>query len=194
MPILIVRHAQTAGNAAGIIQTPDTPLSAAGLVQAQRLAKRLSESKINRILSSDYARAAKTASAIAAAAHISTELEPDLRERNFGDLRGCAYGSLSSDPFSPDFHPPNGETMPEFHCRARRAWTKIAHAAENTEGYLVVVTHGLMCRALLANELKLLPDTRLLSLWQNTCLTEVDSAPPWIVRRLACVAHLETAD
>jgi broad specificity phosphatase PhoE len=41
MPILLIRHGETDSNAARIVQTPDVPLSARGVAQAERLARRL---------------------------------------------------------------------------------------------------------------------------------------------------------
>ncbi len=53
MAIFIVRHGETASNAARVVQTPETPLNERGLEQTQRLARRLAEAGIARILSSD---------------------------------------------------------------------------------------------------------------------------------------------
>ena len=69
------------------------------------------------ILTSDYARAHATAEAIAAAAGAPVEVEPLLRERNFGVHRGSAYAALEVDIFAPDYAPPGGESVPEFETR-----------------------------------------------------------------------------
>ena len=41
MTILIVRHGETDGNAARILQRPDVPLNERGMRQAEQLARRL---------------------------------------------------------------------------------------------------------------------------------------------------------
>jgi len=41
MTILLVRHGETAGNAARILQRPDIPLNERGIRQAAQLAERL---------------------------------------------------------------------------------------------------------------------------------------------------------
>ncbi len=43
MAIFIVRHGETASNAARVVQTPETPLSDLGMAQARRLSRRLAE-------------------------------------------------------------------------------------------------------------------------------------------------------
>ena len=52
--ILLIRHGETPGNAARVVQTPDTPLSERGLEQARRLAVRLAGVRLGRILSSEF--------------------------------------------------------------------------------------------------------------------------------------------
>jgi hypothetical protein len=82
---------------------PDTPLSLRGVAQAERLAARLAELSVARILSSDLARARMTAERVQAAARAALELEPLLQERNFGDLAGSptpSWASISSHPIS----------------------------------------------------------------------------------------------
>ena len=66
MSILLVRHAETVENAAHVIQLPTTPLSAAGRVQAEHLAKRVAENGVARILASDLLRAVETAAYVSA--------------------------------------------------------------------------------------------------------------------------------
>ena len=116
-----MRHGETASNAARILQTPDIPLSERGLAQAERLAERLAGLGVAAILTSDYARARMTAERVRAATGAPLEEWPELRERNFGALRGRAYAELGFDPFAPDYAPPEGESWPAFHARDRRA-------------------------------------------------------------------------
>ena len=61
MLIYLIRHGETPGNAARIVQKPEVPLSQRGEAQAARLARRLANAGITAILASDLSRAAMTA-------------------------------------------------------------------------------------------------------------------------------------
>jgi probable phosphoglycerate mutase len=194
MAIFVARHGETELNAARVIQMPTTPLSARGRRQADRLAERLVPLGVTRILTSDLARAVETAGAIAARTGAPIVVDPVLRERDFGDIRGTPYNELGRDPFAADYHPPNGESWTVFHARVAEAWALVARIAGDTPGNLAVVTHGLVCRALVERHLALPAGGSAPDLWGNTALTEVEPAPPWLVRTLACVAHLTDDD
>lgn len=190
--IYLIRHGETAYNARRVLQTPEVPLSEVGLEQAQRLADRLAGAGIARILSSDLERAVMTARALAAASGAPLHLDPLLQERNFGALRGRAYADLGFDPFAPGYEPPEGESVPRFHERVERAWSAIQEHAAAAGGPLAVVTHGLVCRDLVARHLVVPAELAAPAdpyRWTNTCLTHVEG-PPWTVRLLACTAHL----
>jgi broad specificity phosphatase PhoE len=190
--IHLIRHGETAYNAQRILQTPEVPLSEHGQEQARRLAERLADAGIARILASDLERAVMTARALAATTRAPVHLEPLLQERNFGALRGRAYADLGFDPFAPDYEPPEGESVPRFRERVARAWSVILEHAAAAAGPLAVVTHGLVCRDLVAGHLVVPPDLRAPAdpyRWTNTCLTTLEG-PPWTVRLLACTAHL----
>ena len=191
MAIFVARHGETDLNAARTIQLPSTPLSERGRRQAAQLGDRLAPLGIARILSSDLARAIETAAAIAARSGAPIEVDPLLRERDFGDIRGTPYDALGGlDPFALDYHPPNGESWTQFYERVAAAWELVARVAAATDGNLAVVTHGLVCCALVDKHLVLPAGESAPSLWANTALTEVAQAPPWTVRLLACTAHL----
>ena len=193
--LFLIRHGETEGNALRIVQHPHIPLSPRGLVQAERLARRLAAEGIAQIVSSDYARAVTTAEHLQRATGAPLVIEPLLRERNFGDLRGRPYAELGFDMFEPDYAPPNGETWPMFHDRVDRAWTRVQElAAATTGGGLAVVTHGLVCRSLAARRLILADGEVAPERWENTSLTIVDWPAPWRVRLLNCIAHLDGLD
>ena len=192
--LFLIRHGETEGNAQRIVQRPEIPLSPRGVIQAERLARRLAAEGIVRIVSSDYARAAATAEHLRHAAGAPLSFEPLLQERNFGDLRGRPYAELGFDMFEPDYAPPNGETWPVFHERVDRAWTRVQALAAESGGNLAVVTHGLVCRSLAARHLILAEGESAPERWENTSLTIVDWPAPWRVRLLNCAAHLEGMD
>jgi len=192
--IFLIRHGETLGNAARVVQRPDNPLSTLGVAQAERLARRVAREGVARIVSSDFARAATTAWSLESLTGAPLSFDPLLQERSFGDLRGRPYDELGFDMFEPDYAPPNGETWPVFHARVDRAWASVRALAEATDGHLAVVTHGLVCRSLAARHL-ILPEGETVPLrWENASLTIVESGAPWRVRLLNCVAHLDDLD
>ena len=191
--ILLVRHGETASNAARVVQTPETPLSPRGLEQADRIAARLSSLSVSRILSSDLARALETAQRVQAATGAPLVLEPLLQERNFGDIRGTPYAKLGFDLFGPGYEPPGGESWEAFHQRVDRAWARVRAEAATIPSNLAVITHGLVLYSLALRHLALPeggpPDMRL----PNTALALIEPAAPFRVKLWGCTAHLEDA-
>ena len=189
--IFLIRHGETAGNAARIVQLPDAALSPRGIAQAERLARRLAAEGIASILASDLARATTTAEHVRRATGAPIAFDPLLQERNFGDLRGTPYAEIGFDPFAPDYEPPAGESWPTFHARVDRAWEMIQARASEVGGPLAVVTHGLVCRSIAARHVVLPAGTTAPERWENTSVTIVDGPTPWRVRLLNCIAHLD---
>jgi len=189
--IFLIRHGETAGNATRVLQHPEIPLSPRGEAQAERLGRRLAREGIAGILSSDMTRAAMTADHVARATGLPVAFDAILHERNFGDLRGRPYAELGFDPFALDYTPPNGESWEVFHARVDRAWTRVRDVAAATNGHLVVVTHGLVCRSLASRHLVLGDSQIVPERWENTSVTIIESAAPWRVDLLNCCAHLD---
>ena len=178
---------------ARILQHPDTPLSKRGTAQAVRVAQRLAGCGLAGILTSDYARARATAEAIRAATGAPVEVEPLLRERNFGIHRGTAYDALTVDVFAPEHAPPGGESVPEFESRVGEAWAAVRAAAVRARGPVAVVSHGLVCRTLVRDHLESAGGVDAgAARWVNACVTEIEAAPGsrWKITRLACAEHL----
>ena len=188
--IFLIRHGETAGNAARIVQLPDAALSPRGIAQAERLARRLAVEGIALILASDLARAMTTAEHVRQATGAPIAFDPLLQERNFGDLRGTPYSQIGFDPFAPDYEPPAGESWPIFHARVDRAWQAIQARAAEVDGPLAVVTHGLVCRSIAARHVVLPAGTAAPERWENTSVTIIDGPAPWRARLLNCTVHL----
>jgi len=188
--ILLIRHGETAANAARVVQKPDAPLSARGEAQAGRLAGRLAGAGVARILASDLARAARTAERVQRATGAPLELEPLLRERNFGEIRGTAYAELGIDIFAPGYRPPGGEDWEAFHARIDEAWARIRALAQSLDGHLAVVTHGLVCHSLATRHLASAGGDPSPMRFDNTAVTQISAAPPWRITLLNCTAHL----
>lgn len=187
--IYLIRHGETDANAARIVQTPDVPLSARGRQQAEALGRRLAEAGIAALVTSDLRRAAETADIVAAATGVPVAFDPGLQERNFGDVRGTAYADLPGDIFAPDYAPPGGETWDAFHARVDATWPRILALAAATAGDLAVVTHGLVCGAVVARHCTPPAGLVVPHAWANTSVTVLE--PPRGVRLVACTRHLD---
>jgi len=190
MAIYLIRHGETASNAARIVQTPDTVLSPRGIEQAERLAQRVGRAGITDILSSDLPRAMMTAERLQAATGAALHLDARLQERNFGEVRGSAYADLPVDLFAADYAPPGGESWGAFHARIDGLWPDIASAATRVAGHLAVVTHGLVCYSLALRHLALPAGVAVPMRWDNASLTVIAVSPAWRVTLLNCTTHL----
>jgi probable phosphoglycerate mutase len=190
--IYLIRHGETELNATRILQPPATPLSERGVAQAARLARRLADAGLVRVLASDLRRAEMTAEALARATQAPLERDPELAERNFGELRGTPYAELGFDPFAPGYTPPGGESWEVFHARVDRVWARVDAAARAAGGPIAVVTHGLVCHSVVTRIARLGPGLTLDGLrWRNTSVTVLEDVGLWCVTLLDDVAHLD---
>ena len=185
--LLFIRHGQTHANAVGRWQGwMDPPLTAAGLDQAEALARRLSreEPTLEAVYASPLQRAHQTARIIAAERALRPIVAEGLKEIHFGDLEGISLAEMEeehpelharwSDRSDMDFRWPGGEQRSEFFRRAAGACRRICEA--HAVGTIAVVAHGGTIRACLAH---LLPDQ--LGQWwgyplDNTGVTKVQVA------------------
>jgi probable phosphoglycerate mutase len=188
MAIYLVRHAETDANAARVVQRPDVPLSARGREQAARLARRLADAGVAHVVTSDARRALETAAVVRDVTGAPMTVDPDLAERNYGDIRGTPYSELVADIFAPDYEPPGGETWAAFHARVDAVWARMLVHAGGVPGHVAVVTHGLVCEAVLHRHLGGRPEPGFRR-WTNTSITVIE--PPRTIRLLACAAHLD---
>lgn len=193
MSIVIVRHGETALNAARILQPSDTPLGERGLQQAAAVARRLAGAGIEAILSSDLPRALQTAHAIVATTGATLETTPLLHERNFGELRGRPYDSIGFDPLTMDGAPPGGESVAAFLARVDAAFALAVQRRSALRGALAVVTHGLVVRAIIERHLALCEGQSVPARVRNTSVTVVDAQAPYGASLIDCVRHLDEA-
>ncbi len=191
MSIVLVRHGETLLNAARTLQPADTPLGPRGLAQAAAAARRLGASGgVRAVISSDLSRALQTAQTIAAACGLPVAIEPLLRERDFGDLRGQPYDSLGFDPLAMIEAPPGGESAAAFRERVALAFARIVALRATLDGDLAVVTHGLLIHALLERHAQFGAGFALPGRLGNTSVTVLGAEPPHGVTLLDCTKHL----
>jgi broad specificity phosphatase PhoE len=95
LELWLVRHGVTDWNLAERIQGwSDPPLNAAGRAQAERLAPRLAGIAFDRVVASDLERARTTAAVALPEARV--ELDPRLRELNYGAFDGASWADLAT--------------------------------------------------------------------------------------------------
>ena len=195
MAILLVRHGETALNAARVMQPADTPLSERGQAQARAVARRLAQrGRLAALLSSDLPRAWSTAQAIAARTGLEPQASVLLQERNFGALRGRPYDTLGFDPLVMEDAPEGGESAADFRQRVHEGFVGLLRLHAGLDGDLVAVSHGLWIRTLLGGPLRLAAD-RLQGLHLgNTSVSIVDAEPPHALQLLNCTLHLDADD
>jgi probable phosphoglycerate mutase len=140
-----VRHGQTEFNAERRFQHPETPLSANGRAQAAAVAETLADLSAEMILASDYARAFETANIIGERIGVTVTVEPALRERNFGVLRGQLYADLGEEYVRSVYAGwstgvDEGESWADVHTRIAGFFERLREAPPARE--LILVTHG----------------------------------------------------
>ncbi len=87
MHLLLIRHGETDWNNERRIQgNTDTPLNTCGIEQAEQLATRIAEEKIDALYTSPLARARMTAEIIGQKCGLAPNLDDRLREKSVGDL------------------------------------------------------------------------------------------------------------
>jgi alpha-ribazole phosphatase len=163
--LLLVRHGETAWNAAGRLQGhTDVPLSPHGRQQAATLARLLAAESVQAVYASDLQRAWETALILAVPTGLQVQHEPRLREITFGHWEGLTLADLQqhhatalaawrADPMQ--VAPPGGETLAQVSSRVQAVMAPLA--ATGQEHTVVLVAHGGSLRVLLCLALGLPP-------------------------------------
>jgi broad specificity phosphatase PhoE len=145
MKLIIVRHGQTIENAEGISQGQlPGRLSELGKEQINKVAERLKDEKIDKIISSDLARAADTAKEIAKYHNVPLIFDKRLRERYKGRFQGMKHKDVPDNYW--DY--PDVEKPEQMIARSKELLNEI------NEETVLLVSHGLMMRAIFANLLE----------------------------------------
>jgi broad specificity phosphatase PhoE len=157
--VLLVRHGATDWNLERRAQgQADIPLNALGREQAEATARELAAWPIEAVYTSDLARAADTARAIARAHGLEPAPDPRLREIDQGEWTGRTGDEIRSrwphlwdDTRRREPARPGGETPEQLRERALAALTRVVH--EHPTGTVVLVSHGVTMRVLVAEVL-----------------------------------------
>jgi ribonuclease H / adenosylcobalamin/alpha-ribazole phosphatase len=166
--ILLVRHA--AHSQLGRVlsgRIGDVPLSAAGRVQAQRLARRLGSEQLDAVHTSPVRRARETAQALASVANVAEDVAVSLDEVDFGAWSGKPFADLDDDPLWHAWNSRRSETVPPggepMRAVEQRILAYMRNVARQASGRVVaMVSHADVIRAGVAGILGLSLD-RILS-------------------------------
>lgn len=151
--LILIRHAESVANAERrFTHGPYEPLTPQGREEALRTARQL----LGRVdpvalYASPFVRALETARILGGVLGLEPQVAEDLREQDFGELRGRSYADYTGDPSATGVgrwthRPPGGETLAEVAQRAGNALDAIAAAHLGQE--IVVVSHGAVMAAL----------------------------------------------
>lgn len=196
MRLILVRHAQSVGNAQRHIQGhEDYPLTEEGHEQARTVAKRLADEQFDRIYTSDLTRTYETA--IEITKHhpdIPFETDERLRERNFGIYEGRSRRELEEEGITHEevyASPPGGETREQFRARILSVLDDL-YEKHYGETILLITHSGLIGRLLMS--LANAPEEE----WdsyrpKNTSITiiEFDLEKNHSLTLMNCCAHLD---
>ena len=138
--LILVRHGQTAGNAAGLLLgRADLALTDLGRLQADALAEALRHG-VDRVVSSPLQRARQTADALGLPVEIDDRwVEVDYGEYDelpFNAVPAAVWQSWRTDE---TFRPPGGESFREVGERVRAACDELVEDAADRN--VVVVSH-----------------------------------------------------
>jgi len=152
--VILWRHGRTAWNVEGRVQgQSDIPLDEVGVTQARAAAARLAALKPDRIVSSDLVRAADTARTLGDLTGTAVELDPRLRELNFGEREGLTWREAwAKFPDGMKAWVEGDETQIPGSETHREAGERFAAALHDlledlpADGVMVVVAHGAVLR------------------------------------------------
>lgn len=189
--LFILRHAQTALNAAGRMQgVTDASLDRQGRTQAKKLAERLFRLyAIDHIYSSPYPRAQETAQFVARRYGLEVEISDDLAELGFGEIDNERFEDLKT--LAPQFYQqtnrlyniasprdatkpayPGGESFAQIRARVERF---TAHFLDQHRGKCVAaVSHGGFIKYMFAHYLGFPLEQPIFISVENTSISIVD--------------------
>jgi len=205
--VILCRHGESEGNReARFGGHSPTPLTELGRNQARATARRLAQTGIDAVFSSDLTRAQETAEIIGGVLGLPLEVTPHLRERSVGIFTGLSFDEARERypteyqallRREPDSAPPDGESY--LACRARATRFMQEVLAKHAGQRILLVSHHLTLYQLVLHILGL--DTpssgpRLYVRIDNCALHRFEHYEDgvWQVLALNDCAHLETQE
>lgn len=145
----LIRHAERAGDQEAFVgRTPGVHLTDRGRRQAEWIARRLAENRLDRVFASPLERARETAGPLARAWSLPVEVLPEIGELDAGAWTGARFPQLDvEDPTWRRFNRlrsltpiPGGEAPLAVQARIVGEMVRL-HAA-HPEGSIALVSHG----------------------------------------------------
>ncbi|MCI9540384.1 MAG: histidine phosphatase family protein [Lachnospiraceae bacterium] len=143
MNLYLIRHGQTDWNIEKKMQgTEDIPLNNTGKEQAAFCAKALSSISFEAIYTSPLSRAIETAEIISSyVCHPPVRIEPNLKERDFGEISGLTYQEFHQA--FPDYPNTLPCGMELYHDLSARIYRAVETCAKNhPHSSILLVSHG----------------------------------------------------
>jgi broad specificity phosphatase PhoE len=154
--LVLVRHGQSTWNRDHLVQgqNDESVLTEDGRAQVRAAAASLRGSGLDLIIASDLTRTVESARIVAEVLGLEVELDPALRERDYGVLEGGPVGHATPEQTGVldgrvvDVHaaPAGGESLADVYARAGAFVERLVTARAGRRP--VLVTHGGMIRAL----------------------------------------------
>ncbi|UPG90036.1 histidine phosphatase family protein [Luteibacter aegosomaticola] len=154
--LIVCRHGETVWNIERRAQgRGDSPLTEAGIGQAQALGRALAARGIEHIVSSTLGRALHTAEIVSEITGCAVSVDERLVERAFGELEGKRFEAMALDPVwtavvrctDPDATAPGAESLREVATRVLAALHDIRKLPYRS---VAVITHGQSISSMLA--------------------------------------------
>ncbi len=192
LTLYLIRHGETDYNFEGRLQGHlPVPLNSRGRSQAERLARRLAETPLDAIVSSDLPRAKETAEIVAGFKDLAVQTDPRWRERALGHWQGCLYKEVKDEMDAADWTSPQGGETPEaMRERVLSALDDLPAAFDGKS--VLVVGHGGSCHIVL-QALAGPEYGHAFHSWHNTAISTLqwEAGTGWCVADLYDDAHLE---
>lgn len=207
MKLLLIRHAESEGNAGGVIQgQAEYPLSERGWTQARLLAARVAQEHPTtaRVYASPQIRAMQTAEVVAQALGVALVRDERLREYGVGEFAGLTSAEieqrfpqyLQARKQARGWPPIPGEEGREpFHRRVAEVFAEIVarHSGDERESQVAVVSHGGTLSAYLASLVGCGLDRFYPFRFHNASLTVLDIGERICIERHNDIRHLSLA-
>ncbi len=164
MKLLLVRHGETESNTNKILMGwTDELLNEKGLRQAEKLALRLKDEKIDRIFCSKLKRARQTAEAINKYHNRDIVIADELMEKSFGKLEGrpkdeFRMAAEREGVYHYNYRPEGGESSRDVQERVMKFLDRLMK--KYPEETILIVTHGVVITTILIDVGKLSTDEK----------------------------------
>ncbi|HBQ64532.1 MAG TPA: alpha-ribazole phosphatase [Clostridiales bacterium] len=186
--IYLARHGETLLNRKGLyFGSTDCALSPEGEKQARVLGEKLKHLCFHRIITSPLQRSIRTMD-IALAPGLPREIEPDLREMDFGAWEALAREEIQRewpdawDAWCRDWldhSPPGGETGRQFHNRVTAAFDRLIRQYRDEN--LLIISHTGCMRSITTHALGLGAEASWRFRFDHDGLTGLDNADGYFV-------------